>query len=67
MQKSFFVVPNYEEAAKDIHRITEIKDNLDKTHYAVTPDYIEAKSLATVAYIILTAVVERGKKEGIIK
>lgn len=67
MQKSFFVVPNYEEAAKDIHRITEIKDNLDNTHYAVTPDYIEAKSLATVAYIILTEVVERGKKEGIIK
>jgi L-aspartate oxidase len=67
MQRSFFVVPDYEQAAKDIGRITEIKDMLDKGGYEITPDYIEAKSLATVAYIILSEVVKEGKEKGEIK
>lgn len=67
MQRSFFVVPDYEQAAKDIGRITEIKDMLESGGYEITPDYIEAKSLATVAYIILSEVVKEGKKKGEIK
>ncbi len=58
MQKSYFVVPNYEEAAKGLVRVAEIKEMLDNGNYALTPDYIEAKSLATVAYIILGEVAE---------
>ena len=58
MQKSYFVLPNYEEAAKGLVRVAEIKEMLDKGNYALTPDYIEAKSLATVAYIILGEVAE---------
>ena len=65
MQKSYFVVPNYEEAAKGLVRVAEIKEMLDKGNYALTPDYIEAKSLATVAYIILGEVAARGKGENI--
>lgn len=65
MQKSYFVVPNYEEAAKSLVRVAEIKEMLDKGNYALTPDYIEAKSLATVAYIVLGEVVARGKGESI--
>ncbi len=65
MQKSYFVEPNYEEAGKGLVRVTEIKDMLEKGNYALTPDYIEAKSLATVAYIVLGEVVQRGNGENI--
>lgn len=64
MQKAYFVVPNYEEAEKGLKRVTEIKEMLDNGNYALTPDFIEAKSVATVAYIILGEVVERGKGSG---
>ena len=64
MQRSYFVVPDYVEAAKDIKRVTELKDLLDNGGFEVTPDYIEAKSLTTVAYIILSEVVAEGKEKG---
>ena len=64
MQKAYFVVPNYEEAEKGLARVKEIKEMLDNGNYALTPDYIEAKSVAAVAYIILGEVVERGKGNG---
>ena len=63
MQKAFFVVPDYEGAEKGLARISEIKKRLDGTEYAITPDYIEAKSLATVAYIILREVTESRSKD----
>ncbi len=65
MQKSYFVVPNYEEAAKGLVRVTEIKEMLDKGNFALTPDYIEAKSLATIAYIVLGEVAARADGENI--
>lgn len=64
MQKAYFVVPNYDEAERGLKRVEEIKEMLDKGGYALTPDYIEAKSVATVACIILGEVVERGKGNG---
>ena len=64
MQRSFFVLPDYKQAAEDMGRIEEIKDMLYNGGYEVTPDYIEAKSLATVAYIILSEVVKEGKEKG---
>lgn len=66
MQRSYFVVPDYQEAEKDIKRVTELKDMLYNGGYEITPDYIEAKSLTTVAYIILSEVVADGKQKGII-
>lgn len=66
MQRSYFVVPDYEEAQKDIKRVAELKEQLDNGGYEVTPDYIEAKSLTTVAYIVLSEVVADGKEKGII-
>lgn len=65
MQKSYFVVPNYEEAAKNFVRVKEIKEMLDGGKFALTPDYIEAKSLATIAYIVLGEVNARGRGENI--
>lgn len=58
MQKCYFVVPDIEEAKKSIARVKEIKEQLDSSDYALTPDYIEAHSIATCAYIILSEVVK---------
>ena len=66
MQRSYFVVPDYVEANKDIERVKELKDMLYNGGYEITPDFIEAKSLTTVAYIILSEVVAEGKEKGII-
>lgn len=62
MQKAYFVVPDYEESEKGLKRVEEIKEMLDKGNYALTPDYVEAKSVATVAYIILGEVAKRSKE-----
>ena len=66
MQRSYFVVPDYKEAQKDIKRVAQLKEQLDNGGYEITPDYIEAKSLTTVAYIVLSEVVADGKEKGII-
>lgn len=66
MQRSYFVMPDYIEAQKDITRVTELKDMLYNGGYEITPDYIEAKSITTAAYIILSEVVKEGKEKGII-
>jgi len=58
MQKAFFVAPDYDEARKGVTRVSEIKTILDSGEFAVTPDFVEAKSLATVAYLILKEVNE---------
>jgi L-aspartate oxidase len=59
MQKSYFVYPNYDEAEKGLERIKELKAQLENGNYAVTADFVETKSLVTVAYIILSEVIER--------
>lgn len=63
MQTSFFVKPNIEETRKNLPRVTELKEMLDNGGYEITPDYIEAKSLATVAYIVLSGVISDYEKE----
>ena len=57
MQKAYFVVPDIEEARKSIARVKEIKELLDNGGYELTPEYIEARSIATCAYIILSEIV----------
>lgn len=58
MQKAYFVHPNYDEAEKGLARITELKNELEKG-FAVTPEFVETKSIVTCAYIILKEVMER--------
>ena len=59
MQKSYFIYPDYPEAEKGLKRITELKNELDSGGWAVTPDFVETKSIVTCAYIILNEVIER--------
>ncbi len=57
MQKSYFVIPNMQGAVAGFERIAEIKRMLDENDYIIDHNYVEAKSLATVAYLILKEVI----------
>ena len=63
MQKSYFIHPDYDEAEKGLKRMTELKEQLENGGYEITAQYVETKSLVTVAYIILTEVMERKDTE----
>ena len=63
MQKSYFVTPNYEEAKKGLKTVQRISSLLETGGFETTPDSVEAKSLATVAAIILSEVVAKGENE----
>ncbi|MBR5409925.1 MAG: FAD-binding protein [Clostridia bacterium] len=54
MQRSHFVIPDPEKAKEGLEVITELLSELKNGGYALTLDYAEALSLATVAYIVLT-------------
>ncbi len=59
MQKSYFVFPDYDEAEKGFARVSELKEMLDNGGFEVNADFVETKSLVTVAYIILKEILER--------
>jgi len=59
MQKSYFIYPDYPEAEMGLMRITAMKNELENGGYAITPDFVETKSVVTCAYIILKEVIER--------
>jgi len=53
MQRAYFVIPNPAAITEGHKRVEEILKRLQNEHFAVTSDYCEAKSLATVAALIL--------------
>ena len=57
MQHSYFVITDKEAAAKGFARVARIRQMLLEGNYRINADYIEAKSLATVAYLILKEVI----------
>ena len=57
MQKSYFVIPDMQEAVSGFERISEIKYMLEEDDFKIDHNYVEAKSLATVAYLILKEVI----------
>ncbi len=57
MQSSYFVIPDKKAAVEGFERIREIKHELTTGNYLINPDFIEAKSLATIAYLILKEVI----------
>ena len=58
MQHAYFVIPDLAAARDGLREVTEIKNRLYQAHFQITMDYLEAKSLATVAWIILSEVSE---------
>lgn len=58
MQSTYFVIPeSKEKLLAGFERVKEIKSILDKENFVMSRDYVEARSLATVAYIILKEVI----------
>lgn len=57
MQKGHFVIPNKQASLEGYERIREIKKMLETGDYIINADFIEAKSLATIAYLILKEVI----------
>ncbi|MDE6149069.1 MAG: L-aspartate oxidase [Ruminococcus sp.] len=53
MQNSYFVIPEVNSLKDGLERIKEIKETLENGNYKIDRDYVEAKSLATVAFIVL--------------
>mgnify|MGYP003290633890 FL=1 len=56
MQKAYFVIPDEGAIPQGKKRIENILNRLKNGKFAITADYCEALSLATVAYIILQEV-----------
>ena len=56
MQRAYFVIPDEGAIHEGKRRIEHILNRLKNGKFAVTADYCEALSLATVAYIILKEV-----------
>jgi L-aspartate oxidase len=57
MQKAYFAIPDMREVKADLPEITRIKEDLENGNFIVDADYVEAKSLATVAYLILREII----------
>lgn len=57
MQNSFFVIPDKKSVVEGFEKIKKIHSMLVNGKYKVNADYVEAKSLATVAYLILKEVI----------
>lgn len=58
MQNSYFVIPDKNSAEKGVKRVEEIRNDLLSGKYVVDADYVLAKSIVTVAYIILNEVIQ---------
>ena len=57
MQHSYFVIPNRSYLKEGFAELQDILEYLSDENLMVTPDLVEARSLATVAYIILREVI----------
>ena len=58
MQESHFVIPDKKKAAEGFRRVKEIREDLLGGGYLVDADFVLAKSIVTVAYIILGEVMQ---------
>lgn len=56
MQRAYFVIPDADAVRNGLKRVDRILTRLHSGKFAITPDYCEALSLATVAHIILKEV-----------
>lgn len=53
LQTAYFVMPNIEAVFEGYDRLNQIKEILYTGKFRIDKDYVEAKSLATIAYLIL--------------
>ena len=63
MQECHFVIPNPEAAPEGLERIKEILSEIISGGYEINRDFVEARSLATVAAIVLREVIKENGLE----
>jgi L-aspartate oxidase len=63
MQKAWFVIPDYDAVGEGLAEASRILKELQNDDFALTSDYLEAKSLATICTILLEEVVEKQNKK----
>jgi L-aspartate oxidase len=56
MQNSYFVVPDKEGIKVGYEKVKKIKEMLENEKWKLDQDYVIAKSLATIAFLILEEV-----------
>ena len=62
MQDCHFVIPKPEAVPDGLKRSKEILDNINNGGYTINQDFVEARSLATVACIVLQEALENDSK-----
>ncbi|MEE1281297.1 MAG: FAD-binding protein, partial [Acutalibacteraceae bacterium] len=63
LQDAYFVIKKPEKFEESFKRFDEILTDLENTDYELTSDYIEAKSLATVAQEIMLEVTRKHQED----
>lgn len=63
MQRAYFINPDEKEAQRGLIEVEKILDMLNNDKFKLTTSYVEAKSLATIAYIILKEITQKNKME----
>ncbi len=53
LQESYFVIPNAEKIQENFTKVCEILHDLEDGNYLINQDYVEARSTATIAFLIL--------------
>jgi L-aspartate oxidase len=57
MQKAYFVFPDMVAVKEGLPEVTRIKEELENGNYIADADFVEAKSLATIAYLVLREII----------
>ncbi|MCC8042156.1 MAG: FAD-binding protein [Oscillospiraceae bacterium] len=57
MQHAYFVIPDKKMALEGFERVSEIRKLLESGNFTIDKDFVEASSLADVAYLILKEVI----------
>lgn len=57
MQEAYFVLPDKTSLLTGFQRVRELKNLLENGNFVVNTDFVEAKALATIAYLILKEVI----------
>ena len=63
LQESYFVIPNAEKIQENFSKVCEILHELEDGNYLVNQDYVEARSTATIAFLILNEALIEEKGE----
>lgn len=58
MQECYFIIPNYGKLKQGLERVTKLLEEISQGDYEMTMENCEARSLATLAYLILKDVYE---------